>query len=107
MNTFPKFIIENNPKLGYCLIIGKVKYHKELALDEKNIVGGGWWILKVEEKETFIFYGESHDYGIAKFDDIKKCFENKMILKNKYSKETIIDDFDFKYKDVFGKIFDL
>lgn len=58
----PKFIIENDDELGYCLVIGRVNYHKQLANNTDKVIGGGYWTKK---EDTFIFEGSSEDFGKA------------------------------------------
>lgn len=74
MDVFPKFIIE-----GDSLIIGKVTYHKQLVTEPEKVKGGGWFRY-LQQTDTFVFYGSSHDLGSAKFDDIKKCVESGKVF---------------------------
>ena len=69
IDVFPKFIVEGNS-----LIIGKCTFHKQLAIDTKDVKCGVWWKWKREEKE-FIFYGESDDFGTPTAEDIKACID--------------------------------
>lgn len=69
MEKFPKFIIE-----GENLILRKVNFHHEIATDKSKVKGGGWFKFK-SETNTFILFGDSHDFGKASFDDVKKCVE--------------------------------
>lgn len=94
MDVFPKFIIETDDELGDCLIIAKCTYHKELATDITKIKGGGWWILK---DNMFILKGDSHDFGKAKFEDIKKCVESGNVFTNPCLAFPIADKHDFGY----------
>ena len=65
-----KFIIE-----GEDLKLGIVEYHKELAIDKKNVNGGGWFYI--DKDHTFIlFYFTSMDFGSVSFDQIKKVKES-------------------------------
>lgn len=106
MNVFPKFIIETDEQKGDCLIISKCTYHHQLATDKTKVKGGGWWLLNKEEK-IFTFYGESYDFGSAKLEDIIKCVDNKKIFRNKALTVNISNDFKFKYKDIYGEIYEL
>lgn len=95
MDVYPKFIIEDG-----ALILGKVKYHKELALDKEKVKGGGWWI---REEDTFIFHGDSTDFGRASVDDIKKAIEDNRVFTNPYSDDSIANEFSFEYRDECGE----
>lgn len=106
MDLFPKFIIETDDILGDCLIIGKCTYHKELAVDVTKIKGGGWWVLN-RENSTFTLYGDSHDFGMAKEEDLKQCIQDKKVFLNSVLRDSIAEEFDFKYKNQVGEIFDL
>lgn len=91
METFPKFIIE-----GDNLIIQKCTFHKELISNEKLVKGGGWFRF-INETNVFVFYGGSHDYGKASYDDIKTCFENKKIFSGTRLTRNISEKFNFAY----------
>jgi len=69
MSVFPKFIIEEDN-----LIIAKCTYHKQLAINEDKVKGGGWFRYD-KANNAFILSGSSHDFGSAKIEDIKKCIE--------------------------------
>lgn len=89
MDVYPKFIIENDN-----LIIGKCTFHKQLANDIANVKGGGWF--RYDGNKTFILGGESHDFGYAKLEDIKKCIE----LGNVYGNSRMtrkMDNYKFVY----------
>lgn len=94
MDVFPKFIIETNAELGDCLIIAKCTYHKQLASNIDNVKGGGWWILK---DNMFILKGESHDFGKAKFVDIKNCVESGNVFSNPCLAFPITNKHEFGY----------
>jgi hypothetical protein len=93
MDIYPKFIIEDG-----ALIIGKVKYHKELATNESNVKGGGWWILE-EETKTFIFLGDSNDFGRAKIEDVQKAIDDNKVFISKHSDESIANEYNFDYNN--------
>lgn len=106
----PKFIIETNDELGDCLIIGKCNFHKNLVTDKTKVKGGGWWDLK---DNMFIFSRESHDYGKARFEEIKNCIEKGNVFTDKYLRHSIANKYSFAYhsgseiiriKDKFGVI---
>lgn len=84
-DVFPKFIIEDD-----ALIIGKVKFHKQLAFNENDIKGGGMWEWDKEGK-TFMLYGESHDFGSVKIGDLRKCIESGNVFLSYYGGRKIVD----------------
>lgn len=95
MDVFPKFIIEDDE-----LILGKCTYHKQLATDIKNVKGGGWFSFK-NEQNSFTFFGDSQDFGIASLEDIKKCIlENKVFNNHR----NISENYTFFYRDQCGEI---
>lgn len=94
MDIFPKFIIETYDELGDCLILSKCTYHKELVTDPTKVKGGGWFRIK---DETLTFYGDSHDLGAAKMNDIKHCVENDKIFTNPYLTHSIATKYKFFY----------
>lgn len=93
MALFPKFIIEDGN-----LIISKVTFHKDIACDIKNVKGGGWFKINNDvHPKTITFHGDSHDFGKAKFEDIKKCVEEKKVFSNKYLTSNLSDLYKFLY----------
>lgn len=73
----PKFIVENGK-----LIIGKVCFHRELAKDEKNVVGGGWWKFD-HQTSTFSLYGQSEDFGPVEKSILEKCIADNEVYENR------------------------
>ncbi len=57
MELFPKWIIEDST-----LIIGKASFHRHLATNTNNVRGGGWYHFDFD-REAFILYGKSEDFG--------------------------------------------
>jgi hypothetical protein len=94
MDIFPKFIIETDAELGDCLIIAKCTYHKDLVMNKEKVKGGGRWILK---DKTFILYGDSHDFGKAKLDDIESCIIKERVFTNPFLTNTIAKRYTFAY----------
>jgi len=88
---FPKFIIE-----GDALIIQKAKYHKDIVTDRKLVKGGGWFRYS-QEQNRFTFYGSSEDFGAAKFEDIKKCVEEKKVFTGRGKRRNISDEHNFAF----------
>lgn len=76
MEKLPKFIIE-----GDNLILMKVSFHHEIVTDKANVKGGGWYKY-IKETNMFVFYGDSHDFGQAKFEDIENCIKNEKIFSD-------------------------
>lgn len=94
MDVFAKFIIETDDDLGDCLIIAKCTYHNQLATDPTKVKGGGWWTFK---DNTYTLKGESHEFGKAKLDDIKKCIEAGNVFRNRCLAYPIVDEHKFAY----------
>jgi len=57
-----KYVISHKRKI----IIGRCKLHKQL---DKKAISGGWWFWD-KENSTLVFYGESHDFGQAREEQI-------------------------------------
>jgi hypothetical protein len=95
-DVFPKFIVEVDKELGYCLIIGKCTYHSQLSNEKQNVKGGGWWILN-RETNTFILSKDSHDFGKASIEDIKLCIEAGNVFTNNSYFNNILGDYNFSY----------
>jgi hypothetical protein len=77
MDVFCKFIIE-----GDALIIGKVTHHHQLVNNKEDVKGGGWYRYAKEDRHL-ILYGDSFDFGKAKFEDIKSCVEGRRVYITK------------------------
>ena len=80
-----KFVINNNE-----LIIGDVKFHKELIKDKNiiKVIGGGYWDYD-EDTNTMYFYGDSQEFGYVtkeEFNDSQKSGLDGMILIFKNNK---------------------
>jgi len=93
MELYPKFIIE-----GENLIISKVQYHKHIVDNKNNVKGGGWFKWSTD-KNMIIFYGESHDFGAASFEDIKNCVLNGNVFTNKMLTHSIVEKHKFGYNN--------
>lgn len=89
MEKLPKFIIE-----GDNLIIMKVLYHHEIVTDKTKVKGGGWF---KKQDDMFVFYGESHDFGKAKFEDIENCIKNGNIFSDNSLYRNISEKHRFGY----------
>ncbi len=70
IDVFPKFIVEGNN-----LIIAKCTFHKQLVTDKEQVKGGGMWEWD-RDKNEFLLYGDSTDFGEASTEDIKACIES-------------------------------
>ena len=79
---YPKFIIENIDGKD-CIIMGKVKYHKDLIEENKDNVKGGGWFKFDSKDNSFTLGGESFDFGPANEDDIKACILNEEVYPMK------------------------
>lgn len=102
MELFSKFIIETDDELGDCLILSKVTYHKEMVTDKTKVKGGGMFYFD-SDNNTFVFSGESYDFGCAKIEDIKNCVENKNVYTNNALCFSIADKHKFCYIDQCGE----
>ena len=89
--VFPKFIIEDGN-----LILSKVSFHKEMVTNKDNVRGGGWFIYR-SERNSFVFHGDSTDFGKAKLEDVKKCVLEKKVFTNPSCTHDISDRHDFFY----------
>lgn len=96
MNLFPKYIIETDDELGNCLILSKCSFHHELVTDKNKVKGGGWFKYD-SSKNMFIFFGDSHEFGQAKLEDVKKCVEEDKVFTNPHLTHSIAKNFKFKY----------
>lgn len=96
--AYPKFIIEDGN-----LIIAKCTYHKQIAIIESNVQGGGWWNLK---DDCFTLYGESHDFGPASLEDIKKAVKQRKVFSSPTLSRSLADKYKFRY-DSGSEIIDL
>lgn len=97
-DIFPKFIIEDGN-----LIIGNCTYHRNMVIDEDNVIGGGGFKL---EHGTITFFGESDQFGKATISDIKKCIDSNKVFTNPSCRVSIAKDYSFYYKNK-NKIIDL
>lgn len=94
---YPKFIIEFDDEDGEDhIVIGKCFYHKELAIDEDKVKGGGWYDMDYENK-TITFHGSSDKFGTAELEDIEKIVK-KGLVNSKYGLRDY-DEFSFKYNN--------
>jgi hypothetical protein len=66
----PKWIIEKDQ-----LIIGKVKFHRDLACVKQQVKGGGLYAIDYENA-TLWLYGSSDEFGRASMEDVAKCVKN-------------------------------
>lgn len=94
MDSFPKFIIETDDEQGDCLILSKCTYHDELVTNKEKVKGGGWFRIK---DKTITFHGNSHIFGVAEIEDIKKCIKTDNVYTNPYLTHSIANDFKFFY----------
>lgn len=78
MDIFPKFIVEDGS-----IILGKVTYHHQLMQsDDKKAVKGGGWFEFENKTNTFIFSGDSHDFGEANIEDMKNVIANNKVYSD-------------------------
>jgi hypothetical protein len=91
--VYPKFIVEDDR-----LIIAKCTYHKQLAIDESKIKGGGMWRMNLDDRIiTLDGNSRSHDFGHVSFEDIKNCVKLGKVYFDKYETRNVLDEFTLKY----------
>jgi len=100
MEKYPKFIIED----GH-LIMGKVVFHKHLAKNIENVIGGGWFAYN-HEIHTFHLYGDSVDFGPAPFDDIIDAIVNKNVC-DKVGRKRMFENCSFTVTNECGDIIEV
>ncbi len=91
MEKFPKFIIEDGK-----LILMKVTYHHEIVTNKDKVKGGGWFKY-LQQTDTFLFYGDSNDFGKATIEDIRAAVENKQVYSGKLADHNISERHNFGY----------
>lgn len=91
MQKFPKFIIEDDN-----LILMKVLFHKDIVINKDKVKGGGWFKY-IPDKNMFVFSGDSHDFGKASFEDIKKCVASRKVYSDNHLYRNISDKHHFGY----------
>lgn len=91
MEKYSKFIIENGN-----LILSKVTFHKEIVKDASKVNGGGWFRYEHDTK-TFVFFGDSTDFGAAKIENIKECVENCKVFSDNRLLRNISNNYNFSY----------
>lgn len=98
-NVFQKFIIENDPEDGMYMVVAKCTFHKQLAHNTENILGGGSWERFDNE---IILFGQSHDFGPCDIEDIKYVIKNKKVFTSSILDCNITDKFNFSWKNING-----
>jgi hypothetical protein len=106
MSVFPKFIIETDSELGDCLIIAKCTYHKQLVTDPTKVKGGGWWTMD-QETMTITLHGESHDFGMAKLEDIAECVKSNRVFRSPTLMLPHSHEFQYQYRTQSGELIEL
>lgn len=69
-------------------------YHSELVTNPDNVKGGGWWRFS---KNKFTFWADSQDYGMAKFEDVRKCILDGKVYSNKSKSFSIAHKYKWAY----------
>jgi len=99
MDKYPKFILVDD-----VLILSKVKYHKDILRDtidletEKSRIKGGGWFTFNAQNNTFVFNGDSHDFGKASVENIQKAIDGGKVFSNIYQSHSIADEHNFAYR---------
>src|SRR5574343_579005 len=91
MDLSPKYIVEDD-----CLILAKVTYHKNLVTDKDKVKGGGWFRF-LQHTDTFVFHGDSHEFGKASLEDVRKCVASGNVFTNTMKTHSIADKHHFAY----------
>jgi len=86
-----KYILEDGN-----LVLGKVEFHKVLVEIKENVRGGGLFRFDLDKKEC-LFFGESHDFGRPKMEDVKKAVEEGKVWTSMIGGRNIAGDFTFKW----------
>ncbi len=55
--------------------MGNVELHKDLSKDHTTTKGGGWWHSDPINKKIWL-YSDSHDFGVAKKEDIESVLKS-------------------------------
>ena len=96
-DVFQKFIIENDPEDGLYMVLAKCTFHKQLAHNTENVLGGGSW--KKFDNEILLF-GQSHDFGPCDLEDLKYVVQNQKVFSHAYSKRDLSSKYDFTWQDI-------
>lgn len=65
-----KFVLAHKVgELETTLVMGDVRYHRELLDDNEGCYGGGFYIFD-NDKKICLLYGESFDFGFPLFDEV-------------------------------------
>lgn len=107
MDVFPKFIIETDDDLGDCLIIAKCTYHHQLVTDKTKVKGGGWWSKSGDVDNTIILFGDSHDFGASRLEDIQQCIINGNVYTSPTVCHSIAGEYKFVHKNECGEMTEL
>ena len=91
MEKFSKFIIEDDK-----LILMKVTFHKNIVVNKNKVKGGGWFTFDLNTK-TYTLFGESHDFGKAKVEDIQASIANEKVYSGKGLYRTL-NEYNFNYR---------
>lgn len=109
-DIFPKFIIEKiDDQLKF--VMGKCTYHRELACDIANVIGGGWfrWDHADDEAKNtdkvLILFGSSDQFGSCKTHEIQEVFNTKQVFRDRFDRDFPLE-FD-RYQVVFNACSDL
>ena len=96
-DVFQKFIIENDPEDGLYMVLAKCTFHKQLAHNTENVLGGGSWELF--ENEITLF-GQSHDFGPCDLEDLKYVVQNQKVFTSSTLIRNLSDKFTFIWQDI-------
>lgn len=91
-DVFPKFIITDGK-----LVLSKCTFHKELILDESEVIKGGGWFIYNSEANSFTFHGTSHEFGSASLEDIQQAVNDDNVFTNPRCKTSIAKQYKLFY----------
>lgn len=87
----PKFVIVDGE-----LIMGHVAYHKHLSDHPHRIIGGGWF-RHYPESKSYVFHGESFDFGPVDPRYIKQCITKNTVFRYRNNSKELIQDHTFYF----------
>jgi len=89
----PKYIIENGN-----LIISKVDFHKDIATNPKDVIGGGWFDMDYDNKHIR-FHGLSTDFGHLTKEQVQKCVTENKVYSNPSCSFSLAPKFNFSFEN--------
>lgn len=92
------------------MIIGKASFHRELATNVKNVKGGGWYEFD-RERDAFILYAKSEDFGKCSkesvHDAVSRGFVGRYLKDDRYSRYKFYLSSSDKLEDALNNMVEL